>query len=151
MDHPRDMALPWGLHSVPRQLKRVPLPRRVCFPSAGQSWGTLPPISESLISRTPSSCSQRGAHEQPLRATKGALPTAWGKLDYTCSPRCSCRGRRGALQRGPQLTDGIPQFCLQMLRHSWHSDFMRCHLLTVVPYGPAAADSEHGRAQGICK
>lgn len=69
------------------------MPRRVCFPSAGQSWGALPPISESLISHTPSSCSQRGAHEQLLRATKGALPTAWGK-------QVLLQGQKGGLCRG---------------------------------------------------
>lgn len=82
----------------------------------------------------------------------GALPAAWGELGSTCSPRCSCRAEGGSSAKGPiQVTDGIPQFCLRPLWHSWWSGFVkRCLLLTVapsVPTGerpvPAAGSSWH--------
>lgn len=43
MDHPWNTALPWGLHPTFQQLKRVPVPRKVCFPSVCQSWGCSSP------------------------------------------------------------------------------------------------------------
>lgn len=135
-------------------IERLPVPRRVCFPSACWSCRCPLPILKLLISSTPSFCSQRGAREQQLRATWGPFPLLGGSW--------------AAPAQGPtQLTDGNLQFCLHSLRRSWRSGFMRCLLLTVAPsvpqgsarcllpaghgactHVPRAAGPEHGRAPG---